>query len=87
MFIRSASLPSTAFFRAARRFHRSATPMRFCKMAIHPTIKESNPNPASPSSSTTRSAKPSTRAIFANSGAVFSVFSSGGVFQELMRPA
>jgi len=70
MFIRNASDANISRFRLARLFHRSVTPIRRCKMAIHPTIKESNPNPASPSSSTTRSAKPSTRSIFANSGAV-----------------
>jgi|GEM_PF-5688156 len=71
MFIRSASLASISRFRAARRFHRSATPIRFCRMAIHPTIKDSSLKPgSSPSSSTTASAKPSTRSIFAKSGAV-----------------
>jgi len=88
MFIRSASLPNISRFRAARRFHRSATPIRFCKIAIHPTIKLSRLNDGSPrSSSTTRSAKPSTRAIFANRGAVSRTSAFGGVFQSFMRPA
>ena|GEM_PF-1610486 len=87
IFIRSASLPSIAFFRAARLFHRSATPIRLCKIAIHPTINDSSENPASPSSSTTRSAKPSTRSIFANKGAVSWCSTGGGVFQLFMRPA
>jgi len=88
MFIRRASLLSIAFFRALRLFHRSATPMRLCSTAIHPTIKESSLNEGSlTSSSTTANANPSTRAIFANSGAVFSLSVSGGVFQVVMRPA
>jgi len=71
MFIRSASDASISRFRAARRFHRSATPIRLCKIAIHPTIRDSKLNEGSlRSSSTTRSAKPSTRSIFAESGAV-----------------
>jgi len=88
MFIRRASEANISFFRAACRAHRSATPMRLCKMAIHPTMIDNSLNEESPtSSSTTRSAKPSTRAIFANRGAVSSLSVSGGVFQFVMRPA